>query len=261
MDKINYQSLNALFTYLVKDTQNVIWIRSPDYKRQLYLTPSFEQIWQRPCQILYENPSNFVDYLIVGNHYDTIISQLGARRIDSSQIPTDTVFYQIHRPDESVAYIRDKSFFIVEQDQIIAIAGISESITSQQWDDAYINPVKNKSIVADSLQSELNQIFNNEFHYRVKAISKQIPDITDLNTTTLMVNKKSVRFTAREIQCLACLLRGMSAKTTARFLAISARTVEHHLENIRDKTNCRSKYEIASQISIKQLMESAQKVS
>lgn len=47
-----------------------------------------------------------------------------------------------------------------------------------------------------------------------------------------------VRFTRREIDSLACLLNGRTAKTTAAFLSISPRTVEAHTYNIMGKLGC-----------------------
>lgn len=48
----------------------------------------------------------------------------------------------------------------------------------------------------------------------------------------------------REIECLFFLIRGKSAKETARLLNISYRTVEHHIDHIKNKLNCRSKSEL-----------------
>lgn len=48
------------------------------------------------------------------------------------------------------------------------------------------------------------------------------------------------RLTSRESQCLLSISIGNSAKQTARYLSISNRTVEKHIENIMDKTGFRS---------------------
>ncbi len=50
--------------------------------------------------------------------------------------------------------------------------------------------------------------------------------------------------TSRELECLFYTLRGMTAKSVARKLNISPKTVEFHLENLKDKFNCRTKSEL-----------------
>lgn len=51
-------------------------------------------------------------------------------------------------------------------------------------------------------------------------------------------------FSQREMECLFYLLRGKSAKEIAKTLAISSRTVETYLENLKFKTNSQSKGEL-----------------
>jgi tetratricopeptide (TPR) repeat protein/DNA-binding CsgD family transcriptional regulator len=53
-----------------------------------------------------------------------------------------------------------------------------------------------------------------------------------------------IRFTPREIDVIACILNGRSAKTIPSLLSISAKTVATHLANIRSKTSCPSRESI-----------------
>lgn len=48
----------------------------------------------------------------------------------------------------------------------------------------------------------------------------------------------------REEEILSHILRGCSAKMIADRLGLSKRTIEHHIENIKLKSNCASKYEL-----------------
>lgn len=51
-------------------------------------------------------------------------------------------------------------------------------------------------------------------------------------------------FTQREREVLRYLTRGKSAKQIGDYLGISHRTVEHHIENMKLKSGCASKYEL-----------------
>ncbi len=53
-----------------------------------------------------------------------------------------------------------------------------------------------------------------------------------------------IKFTPREIDVIACVLNGRSAKTIPSLLSISAKTVATHLANIRAKTGCPSRESI-----------------
>ncbi len=50
--------------------------------------------------------------------------------------------------------------------------------------------------------------------------------------------------TKREAACLFCLSRGLSNKAIASYLKISPRTVETHMENIKNKTLCSNRAEL-----------------
>lgn len=52
--------------------------------------------------------------------------------------------------------------------------------------------------------------------------------------------------TTREEDVVECLLTGQTAKQTARQLDISPRTVERHLENIKEKLRCKTKFELVN---------------
>ncbi len=54
----------------------------------------------------------------------------------------------------------------------------------------------------------------------------------------------TVMLTPREQECLQLYRQGNTAKDTGRLLGISPRTVEYHLENIKQKYGCRNKRDL-----------------
>lgn len=52
------------------------------------------------------------------------------------------------------------------------------------------------------------------------------------------------QLSTRELECLFCVLRGMSAKKIAERLQLSKRTVESYLENLKNKLGCETKAEL-----------------
>ncbi|MBS0350625.1 MAG: helix-turn-helix transcriptional regulator [Proteobacteria bacterium] len=48
----------------------------------------------------------------------------------------------------------------------------------------------------------------------------------------------------RELECFFYLIRGKTAKSIAKMLGISYRTVETHIDHLKNKLNCSSKTEL-----------------
>jgi DNA-binding CsgD family transcriptional regulator len=60
----------------------------------------------------------------------------------------------------------------------------------------------------------------------------------------LLQHLKGVKFTRREIECIAFFISGRSAKTIASFFSISPKTVDAHTHNIMVKLSCNSRESI-----------------
>jgi len=58
-----------------------------------------------------------------------------------------------------------------------------------------------------------------------------------------------IELTQRENEVLKLLLKGHTAKSMARILTLSYRTIEHYIKNIRLKANCASKIELIQKYS------------
>ncbi len=99
----------------------------------------------------------------------------------------------------------------------------------------------------------------------VNGVICQYLNITDFNiiNTYMLIHKDNKKFisnenvsyyltkshgklnlTARQVECLYYLLRGKSFSEIGLLLAISKRTVEDHVERIKDKLSCRNKQEL-----------------
>ena len=77
--------------------------------------------------------------------------------------------------------------------------------------------------------------------------NQRIEFLRDIQDGITLLNKSShneVKLSEQQALCLYHLLQGKSAKLIARDLHISYRTVEHHIENIRKVTGCKSSKEL-----------------
>lgn len=66
----------------------------------------------------------------------------------------------------------------------------------------------------------------------------------DYDPMKVIEAKKKHELTPRQIDCLLCLVKGMTVKHISKQLNLSPKTVEHHLVVIKKKLNCYSRYEL-----------------
>ncbi len=54
--------------------------------------------------------------------------------------------------------------------------------------------------------------------------------------------------TRQEARCMVCLLGGKTAKSTAKIMELSPRTVEHYINNMKKKLSCCSKLDMVLRV-------------
>ncbi len=77
--------------------------------------------------------------------------------------------------------------------------------------------------------------------------------INEMNSYEIKINNISVSLSKREAQCVHYLHQGKTAKEIARALDISHRTIEIYLDQVRSKTDSKSRIELLSKINKNQL--------
>ncbi|MFA6409659.1 MAG: helix-turn-helix transcriptional regulator [Gammaproteobacteria bacterium] len=59
---------------------------------------------------------------------------------------------------------------------------------------------------------------------------------------------QKINFTSRELECALCLLRGFTVREIAHKLYRSQRTIEKHVDNIKNKLNCQHKSDLIREL-------------
>ena len=118
---------DQLFQQLTDNIRQVFWIASHEKNELYYVSPAYEEIWQRSRQQLYENPDSFIDSI----HPDDRDRFITARQ---KQFKTEVeIEYRIIRPDTQERWIRDRAFPILDhQGQIERLVGIADDITQSK---------------------------------------------------------------------------------------------------------------------------------
>jgi PAS domain S-box-containing protein len=114
------------FRQLTENIHEVFWIRSPDFRQLLYVSPMYERVCGRTCESLYAAGPE-----LVGIHADD-----RARVIATVENLAGQEFeleYRIITKDGEVRWVRDRGFPIRNQSgQIYRIGGVAEDITDRK---------------------------------------------------------------------------------------------------------------------------------
>ena len=120
------------------------------------------------------------------------------------------------------------------------IAFEHNDITSLALQD-YLNNLEHFDSLNEIFKTYYSDIFlHNESDY----ITLRQPIVNFIQNHFASLEKPKQLLTKRQTDCLLGIVKGMTAKEVALHLGISPRTVEHHLDLIKTKLNCRSRVEL-----------------
>jgi PAS domain S-box-containing protein len=117
------------FRQLAENIRDLFWMKTPDFKRVLYLSPMYQSLTGRSPQGRYWD-QDYQPFL------DMIVPEDRARMAEIMRQGTGAEFdieFRILRPDGSVRWIRDRGFPIRDQSgEIYRVAGIARDITDRK---------------------------------------------------------------------------------------------------------------------------------
>ncbi len=153
------QESEQRFRQLAENIHEVFWLSDPQKFEILYVSPAYEEIWGRSCQSLYEKPQSFVDAIHVDDQQQVINGFEKQKLGDRTE-----VIYRIIKPDNSIRWIRDRSFPILnELGQVYRVAGIAEDITEAKRVEEEINKTLQREKELNELKSNFISMTSHEF--------------------------------------------------------------------------------------------------
>ncbi len=116
------------FRQLAESIRDVFYVLDVNSGRLSYVSPAYEAVWGRSLQVVYvEN-----NYLLTGVHAEDLPKRNAAIKRQMKGEPT-TCEYRVIRPNNTVCWVRDRSFAVVDEAGFIAqIVGVAEDITDMQ---------------------------------------------------------------------------------------------------------------------------------
>ena len=122
------------FRQLAENIHEVFWIREPNHKQIVYVSPACDKIWNRSSEILYSEPESFWDAIHPEDRDRVKVAFEKQVRGDY-----DEEYRVVRSPtgatptDGSICWVRDRAFPVRnETGEIYRIVGIAEDITQRK---------------------------------------------------------------------------------------------------------------------------------
>lgn len=117
------------FRQIAENVREVFFVISAKTDEILYISPTYEQVWGRSCQSLYEDPQSWLFAIHPEDSFKAIATI-------ETQFRTGDDFeeeYRIIRPDESICWVRVRAFPVRDvMGKVNRFVGIAEDITNRR---------------------------------------------------------------------------------------------------------------------------------
>jgi len=116
----------ARFAEMAQHIPEVFWIYDPEKKQVVYVSPAFEQIWQRAVEDFNADPTIWMQSVHPSDH-DQVLQ---ITDLSTAQCQPSTQEYRIQRPDGSWRWIHDRAYPICDdQGNLLRMVGVTQDIT------------------------------------------------------------------------------------------------------------------------------------
>lgn len=117
------------FRQIAENVREVFFVISAKTDEILYISPTYEKVWGRSCQSLYEDPQSWLLAIHPEDSFKAIATI-------ETQFRTGDDFeeeYRIVRPDESICWVRVRAFPVRDvMGKVNRFVGIAEDITKRR---------------------------------------------------------------------------------------------------------------------------------
>ncbi|MEM9540935.1 MAG: PAS domain S-box protein [Cyanobacteria bacterium P01_E01_bin.42] len=165
------RSSEERFRHLADNIRDVFFIRHAQSDRMLYISPAVEEIWQIPCEAIYQDSQLWFDAV----HPDDRDRLKAATQRKKQGLPC-TEEYRIVQPNNSVRWIWERGFPVGnEEGEVETIVGIAEDITER----------KHAEFLSQQAENALKEI-NEELEKRVTERTAELRETNERLTQEIL---------------------------------------------------------------------------
>ncbi|MBI4206628.1 MAG: PAS domain S-box protein [Betaproteobacteria bacterium] len=116
------------FRHITENIREVFWLTDPSKNQMLYISPTYELIWNRTRAELYASPRSWLDAIHPEDREHVLRAALQKQVAGNYDEE-----YRIIRPDGTLRWIRDQAFPVRNvAGEVYRIAGVAEDITERK---------------------------------------------------------------------------------------------------------------------------------
>lgn len=178
------QESELKFRQLAENIHQVLWILNPQDQRILYISPAYDEIWQRSRDQLYQDPDYFVDSIHIEdrNYVKSLLKNI---------IKGFDIEYRILRADGEIRWIQNRAFPLKnDQGEVYRITGIAEDITDRKQAETDIQNALEKERELSDLKSRFISMTSHEFRTPLAVISSSAGILKDFGAKLNEEKKK-----------------------------------------------------------------------
>jgi two-component system CheB/CheR fusion protein len=195
------QDAENRFRQLAENIDGVFWIIDPRQPRMLFISPSYEKIWGRSCQSLYERPQSFLDAV----HPEDLerVKEL-VRRLYQGEFTQEE--YRVVRPDGSICWVWDRGFPLKDSTgQVYRVSGIAEDITARKRLEEELRQQARHLTEADRRKDEFLAMLAHELRNPLAPLDNALQIVRSSGATSPLI-EPACQMMERQVQQLVRLV-------------------------------------------------------
>ncbi len=157
---VTLERIGSFLSKLAENSLDVYWLSSPDFSKIQYISPAYEQIWQRSRQELYGNPECWITFLHPDDAKDDYnpIMAMAHKVATLGPEARYNESYRIIRPTGEVRWIVDRGFPVYDDmGNCCGVTGVAVDVTQEKQQEELFRVAKDEAEKASQLKSEFIQ--------------------------------------------------------------------------------------------------------